>query len=96
VDAPRDEARPLTTVGERREVWLGEEFVVRSVTGAGAGKVYRCPGCDQEIRQGVPHIVAWPDHHDDASERRHWHTACWNARDRRAPGVQRSRSAPRY
>lgn len=86
----------MTTVGERHEQWLGEQYVVRSVTGAGAAKFYRCPGCDQEIRPRVAHIVAWPEHDDDAGGRRHWHTACWNARDRRAPGVQRSRSAPRY
>jgi hypothetical protein len=88
--------RPLRTVGERRESWRGDEYVVRAVTGAGAAKAYRCPGCDQQIRPGVPHIVVWPEHHDDASDRRHWHTACWTARDRRTPGVQRSRSAPRY
>ena len=86
----------LGTVGERRESYRGEEYVVRSVTGSGATKTYRCPGCDQEVRPGVPHIVAWPEHHPDADERRHWHTGCWRARERRAPGVQRTRSAPRY
>ena len=29
---------------------------------ARAGKRYRCPGCDQEIPSGVPHVVAWPEH----------------------------------
>jgi hypothetical protein len=95
-DPDPDEVRPFTTVGERREDWRGETYVVRSVTGAGASKVYRCPGCDQEIRRGVPHVVVWPEHHDDADERRHWHTACWSARERRSPGVQRTRNAPRY
>jgi hypothetical protein len=89
-------ARPLTSIGERREDWRGEPWVVRSVTGAGAAKSYRCPGCDQEIPVGAPHIVAWPEFDEDATDRRHWHTACWAARDRRGPGVQRSRSAPRY
>ena len=53
---------------------------------------YRCPGCDQEIALGVPHVVVWPA--DDRGEsgwggrvddRRHWHTPCWNARANRRP-----------
>jgi hypothetical protein len=73
------------------------DWLVRDVTGAGAAKTYRCPGCDHEIRPGVAHVVAWPaDERGDMSDRRHWHTGCWRARDRRAPGVQRGRSAPRY
>ena len=51
----------------------------------------------QEIRPGIAHIVAWPaDERGDESDRRHWHTGCWRARDRRGPGVERSRNAPRY
>ncbi len=68
----------------------------RPVTGQAAVKQYRCPGCDQLTRPGQPHVVAWPAHDLDADDRRHWHTACWSARDTRGPGVQRSRSAPRY
>jgi hypothetical protein len=90
------QARPLTTVGERREDWRGEEYVIRGVTALGAAKAYRCPGCDQEIRTGLPHLVVWPACDAAASDRRHWHSTCWAARERRAPGVQRSRSAPRY
>jgi hypothetical protein len=88
--------RPAAAVGESRAQWRGEEYVVRAVTGAGAVKSYRCPGCDQEVRAGLPHVVAWPAFDAAASDRRHWHAACWAARDRRAPGIQRSRSAPRY
>ena len=59
---------------------------VRNITVGGAAKSYRCPGCDQEIRPGVAHVVAWPaDERGDLNDRRHWHTACWNARDRRRP-----------
>jgi hypothetical protein len=83
-------------VGERHEQWRGEDYVVRSVTGTAAGRPYRCPGCDQEIAPGRPHIVSWPVDDIEAGDRRHWHTVCWAARDRRAPGVQRGRSAPRY
>ena len=66
----------------------GEDWIVRQVTGAAAGKTYRCPGCDQEIPPGTPHVVAWPSVPEygsggGVSERRHWHTACWNARGRR-------------
>lgn len=63
-------------------------FQVRRVTGTGADKSYRCPGCDLEIRSGTPHVVAWADG-SDGEGRRHWHTGCWNARDRRRPGHYR-------
>lgn len=76
--------------------WQGEDWNIRHVAGASAqGKTYRCPGCDQLIPDGVPHVVAWPNH-SGVDERRHWHKACWNARDRRTTRVQRSRNAPRF
>ena len=72
----------------------------------GGEKAYRCPGCDHEIRPATPHVVAWPEQYDaegdplddeaGLAERRHWHTACWRARGRRGPRVQRSRNAPRH
>lgn len=77
--------------------WLDGDWRVRHVTGSAAVKTYRCPGCDHEIRPGVPHLVAWPaDGRGDETDRRHWHTGCWRARDRRTPNVLRSRSAPRH
>lgn len=79
-----------------RESWRGEEYAVRRVSGATSGKRYRCPGCDQEIPAAVPHVVVWPEHDTEAEHRRHWHTPCWAARDRRAPNTVRSRNAPRY
>jgi hypothetical protein len=72
----------------------GPDFAVRRVPGYQATKVYRCPGCDQEIPVGAGHVVAWRE--DSVEDRRHWHTACWERRARRAPRVQRSRNAPRY
>jgi len=30
-------------------------------------------------------VVTWPVDDLDASDRRHWHTPCWAARDRRFP-----------
>ena len=77
------------------EEWQGEDWVVRSVTGAAAAKHYRCPGCDQDIPPGVGHVVAWREY-GGLDDRRHWHRACWNAKDRRTSKVQRSRNAPRY
>ena len=69
----------------------GAEWVVRPVSGAAATKTYRCPGCDQLIAAGTPHVVAWstdvPLFGGLAGEdRRHWHRPCWQARGRRAPG----------
>jgi hypothetical protein len=78
------------------EDWAGAPYAVRAVTGSRSTKAYRCPGCDQEIRPATPHLVAWPVDQPEAGDRRHWHTACWRARDRRAPSVVRSRNAPRY
>lgn len=73
------------------------DWIVRSIAGANATKPYRCPGCDQEIPQGVAHVVAWPaDGRGDADDRRHWHRPCWAARARRGPRVQRTRNAPRH
>ncbi|WP_375489200.1 ATP/GTP-binding protein [uncultured Jatrophihabitans sp.] len=81
---------------QRTEMWRGADYVVRSVTGQSATKDYRCPGCDQLILAGRPHVVTWPAADPDADDRRHWHTACWAARNQRAPGVQRGRNAPRH
>lgn len=65
-----------------------------TVRNVGAGdRVYRCPGCAQEVAR-VSHVVAWPT--GDPDSRRHWHTACWQARGRRGPTVERGRGAPRY
>lgn len=91
-------ARELFTGGtaERSEDWNGVEYRVRSVTGATATGTYRCPGCDQLLAAGIPHVVAWPADDLAAEDRRHWHTGCWSARERRGPGLQRSRNAPRY
>ncbi|MFI0814346.1 ATP/GTP-binding protein [Streptomyces sp. NPDC021098] len=98
---PRGGEKPVDRPGtdryglERTETWQGEEWVVRLVGGGAAAKHYRCPGCDQEIPPGVPHVVAWQQHMG-VDDRRHWHKACWNARDRRSARLQRSRNAPRY
>ena len=87
--APRDVEKAFGY--QRVESARDGDWIVRSVAGASTAKTYRCPGCDQEIRPGMPHLVAWPADTDQAAwhggggldDRRHWHTPCWNARLRR-------------
>ena len=85
-----DDEAPHVPAGERVE----DGHVVRSVAGTASAGLYRCPGCDQELRASTPHVVAWPEGRPD--DRRHWHTACWAARGRRGVKVHRSKNAPRY
>ena len=75
---------PLGTGGwVRREDDADGVWTVRSIPGSAATKSYRCPGCDQVIVPGVPHVVAWPaDEAEGSVERRHWHTGCWRRRRR--------------
>jgi hypothetical protein len=47
----------------------------RAIQPAKAVKEYRCPGCNQEIRPGTAHVVAWRE--GDEEGRRHWHASCW-------------------
>lgn len=66
----------------------GARWNVRNVRGS--QKTYTCPGCQQPIAPQVHHVVAWQEDNifgaDMAlADRRHWHTACWRARDRRGP-----------
>jgi hypothetical protein len=91
--ARADEDEPTRGWHEAAQSWPDGDFAVRHVSGSGDGKVFRCPGCDQEIHSGTPHVVAWPEGRLD--DRRHWHTACWSKRLHRTPVVQRSRNAPR-
>ena len=80
-----DDAVPLRPpIGERVE----DGFVVRRISGSAAGRAYRCPGCDQELRPATPHVVAWPAETGRGLEdRRHWHRGCWDARERRRPAA---------
>lgn len=70
--------------------WDGERWRVVVITGSGARKEYRCPGCDQIIRIGQPHVAVWLDE-GDGQDRRHWHNGCWAARERRGPLTRRPR-----
>ena len=74
-----DRARGAT--GSRRETGPGgEEYFV--ATPRPNDKTYICPGCRQEIDGATAHVVAWAADglfgaDVAASERRHWHTNCW-------------------
>lgn len=69
--------------GESHVVWNGDDWIVRHVAGTSVeNKALRCPGCDQVISSGIPHVVAWPAS-NGADARWHWHTSCWKARNRR-------------
>jgi hypothetical protein len=76
---------------EHTETWPDGDWVVRLVPGASSGKSYRCPGCDQEIAAGTPHVVAWPALTPGLEERRHWHRACWQRRMQRGPRLRKPR-----
>ncbi|AQX14720.1 hypothetical protein BCR15_02700 [Tessaracoccus lapidicaptus] len=75
--------RPLLSGGsQRRESRGGRTWIVRDVPAHRAVKEYRCPGCDQRVAPGTPHLVAWPDTPPLGAEsglevRRHWHPHCW-------------------
>ncbi|WP_090048505.1 hypothetical protein [Lentzea fradiae] len=92
-NSPRPEdRRPLGGgVGwARAESGPDGDWLVRNISGAQAQKTYRCPGCDHEIRPGVPHVVAWPaEETGSVEERRHWHQGCWDSRGRRRPTTRR-------
>jgi hypothetical protein len=82
---------------EEIESWPDGDWVVRPVPGQSSAKTYRCPGCDQEIPPGRPHLVAWPAQaqpfgmtgfgvgRQGVGERRHWHRPCWERRMQRRP-----------
>lgn len=98
-----DDRKELGSTASNRtvEVHDGEDYVVQRTTGSSSTKVYRCPGCDQEIRPATPHVVAWPLADDDRGDsgpqnHRHWHSPCWKARGNRAPNQSRSSRGPRY
>ena len=86
----KPKSRPSTPAAsvETTVDWLGEPWVVRPIRGSTSTKPYRCPGCDQLIPPATPHTVVWPETAivgDGIDRRRHWHTTCWNARERRSP-----------
>ncbi|MGH3644254.1 MAG: hypothetical protein ACRDUX_35145 [Mycobacterium sp.] len=87
---PARRQRSLRPLPESRRVELGPDgygYDVKPVAASRATKVYRCPGCDQEIRPATPHVVVWPTDMGESAidDRRHWHTPCWSNRATRGP-----------
>lgn len=90
--APAEETGRAATY-ETVETWPDGDWTVRRLTGSASTKPYRCPGCTRLIPMATPHLVAWPvvgtvftaGLDGGLDERRHWHAACWRARDRRGP-----------
>jgi hypothetical protein len=80
----REDPLPVRS-GSTRHEYIEGDFRVRHLTGETSTKTYRCPGCDQEIRPGVAHVVVWPLESIGEGERRHWHASCWKARQHRRP-----------
>ncbi len=84
-DAPLDLGR-LSGGMTSQESYAGRLWSVRRLSGDSSQRAYRCPGCEQDIAPRTPHVVAWPaDGAGGVGDRRHWHSGCWAARDRRHP-----------
>lgn len=82
-----DAGRALSGM-QRYEEHSDGEWIVRQVSGTASERSYRCPGCQQEVAAGTPHVVAWPAQvvvGEGLEQRRHWHTSCWRSRERRGP-----------
>ena len=61
----------------------GETAELRRIQPYQATKTYVCPGCFQEIMPGIGHLVIVPL--NSPMDRRHWHSPCWEHRERRRP-----------
>lgn len=59
----------------------GRMAEVRTVQPYAALKVYRCPGCNHEIKEGTFHLVVIPL--GEPGQRRHWHRGCFDHRGNR-------------
>ena len=81
---PELDVDALTRGFERTETGRdGGTWKVRRVSSQ--GKEYTCPGCHRQIPMGVTPAVAYREDPTfgagaGLSERRHWHTHCWNSR----------------
>jgi hypothetical protein len=72
----------MTTGWRRTEVRRGAAFTVQPISEGQAQKVYRCPGCGNDVEVGVAHLVIWRadgvlGDAADLAARRHWHEHCW-------------------
>ena len=74
--------RPLRLQGITRVQRRGQVWEYHPIPANHSQKEYRCPFCQQTIKIGQPHIVAWPQEPpfgggQGSDYRRHWHTPCW-------------------
>jgi hypothetical protein len=77
--APDPEVTPVRMPAFVAPAWAqADGATVRAVTG---DKAYTCPGCNHQVRAGVPHLVVVES--EDVEGRRHWHTECWRRELRR-------------
>ncbi len=84
----RGRQRPTSVAGRQPMTvsYAGGRWFVRPLSGATSDRGYRCPGCDQTIPPATAHVVVWPaDGVGGVDHRRHWHSACWQHRERRRP-----------
>ena len=72
--------------------WVADGWHLRFVQPYRATKVYRCPGCNQEIFPRTLHVVVWPEGEPERRRRAHRrrdepreHGAHRRASTRRAP-----------
>lgn len=73
--------------GPEQVRYAGQVWSVRQVRPNDSGRSYLCPGCQQQVGAGTAHTVVWPtESMQELENRRHWHTVCWSARERRRPG----------
>lgn len=77
----------LARFGTPEVEYAGQVWAVRQVRGNDSGRGYLCPGCQHEVSAGEAHTVVWPTEGMRGMEnRRHWHSRCWQRRERWAPG----------
>ena len=83
-DVPLNVDRALGGLAPQRSRMPAASGSCAASPGPGASRAYLCPGCQHTIAVGTPHVVVWPaDGVGGLDDRRHWHSPCWSARDRR-------------
>jgi hypothetical protein len=74
--APHRKRPPASRIGATfvEDPLTGQTSELQRIQPYQARKEYVCPGCNQEIRAGIGHVVIVPLGHPDL--RRHWHIPC--------------------
>lgn len=83
---PGGDLSHILDTGLTTQQYAGRAWMVRALRGNDESRSYVCPGCQQTLSSSTAHVVVWPaDGLNGVGNRRHWHTHCWVARDRRPP-----------